>query len=270
MRNTLPKLTLPLKLCRGSAADRQRQASRLVNKLFNNMQGGFNKYGEMHVSKVQEYVDEVLPGAFNIQVRGGFEDKDFTASNDIFYSSFSDKAKLMTIELGSKKNKIKRTNLIDIMHEFRHVADVLFNPKYLARNEYMVKSGLYTDRFDRLYDNVLYNIEDIETKAGRKAAIKKVEHKVRKFLRGMSAEDKVNCLQDLRYSLETENSAYTTQQKVAKRLKKKRIQVSEDDLFRWDKDFMFVEKIDLLKRLAFEIIQKERQKFARKLLKKQN
>ncbi len=58
----------------------------------------------------------------------------------------------------------------------------------------------------------------------------------------MSAEDKVNCLQDLRYSLETENSAYTAQQKVAKRLKKKRIQVSEDDLFRWDKDFMFVEK----------------------------
>ena len=34
---------------------------------------------------------------------GGFEDKDFMASNDIFYSSFSDKAKLMTIELGSKK-----------------------------------------------------------------------------------------------------------------------------------------------------------------------
>ncbi len=67
MRNTLPRLTLPLKLCRGSVADRQRQASRLVNKLFNNMQGGFNKYGEMHVSKVQEYVDEVLPGAFNIQ-----------------------------------------------------------------------------------------------------------------------------------------------------------------------------------------------------------
>ena len=33
---------------------------------------------------------------------------------------------------------------------------------------------------------------------------------------------------------------------------------------------MFIEKINLLKRIAFEVIQKERNKFARELLKKQN
>lgn len=269
MRSTLPRLTLPYKLCRGSLADRQRLASRLVNKLFNNMQGGF-KNGEMHVQKVQEYVDEVLPGAFNIKVRGGFEDSEFAASNDIYYSTFSQKAKLMTIELGTKKNKIKHTNLVDIMHEFRHVADVLFNPKYLVRNEYMVQEGLYTKKFDKLFDEIIYNVENIDSKASRSAAIKKVEHKVRKFLRGMSAEDKVNCLQDMRYSLESENFAYLTQYKVAKKLKKKHINISEDDLCKWHLDFMFIEKINLLKRIAFEVIQKERNKFARELLKKQN
>ena len=86
----------------------------------------------------------------------------------------------------------------------------------------------------------------------------------------MSAEDKVNCLQDMRYSLESENFAYLTQYKVAKKLKKKHINISEDDLCKWHLDFMFIEKINLLKRIAFEVIQKERNKFARELLKKQN
>ena len=36
----------------------------------------------------------------------------------------------------------------------------------------------------------------------------------------MSAEDKVNCLQDLRYSLETENSAYTAPAESCKKTEK--------------------------------------------------
>ena len=53
------------------------------------------------------------------------------------------------------------------------------------------------------------------------------------------------------------------QAKIAKRLNKKHIPIDKRDLIKENKNFMFQEKIDLLKQMAFDIIKKERQKWAK-------
>jgi len=85
----------------------------------------------------------------------------------------------------------------------------------------------------------------------------------------MTAEEKINYIQDARYCLETEDGAYSAQYRFAKKMKKRRKDVSNDDLFKWNGEFMFKEKIELLKRLGFEVILNERKKY-KLFLKKQS
>ncbi len=96
-----------------------------------------------------------------------------------------------------------------------------------------------------------------------------MSHKIKNFLRGFGIEDKVDYLQDIRYTLISEKYAYSTQRKYAKIMNKKHFLINKKDLGNENKIFMFDEKIKLLKDLAFEIIQKNRQKHAL-LLKKEN
>lgn len=90
-----------------------------------------------------------------------------------------------------------------------------------------------------------------------------MSHKIKNFLRGFGIEDKVDYLQD------SEKYAYSTQRKYAKIMNKKHFLINKKDLENENKIFMFDEKIKLMKDLAFEIIQKNRQKHAQLLKKRE-
>ncbi len=257
----LPNVKLAYKYSKGSIPVRQQKADKLVKNLINNI-GGSLKKGKLTIPQLQEQITHILPQKIQIQVLEA-QDKSYVAYSDILYSAKSKKIKGLTIELPTKNNIVDEKQLTNIAHEFQHIADQLYHPKILARNQYMETNGLYTKQYNELYDKYLYNQEFTDGKRDRKDVIKKLEQKIKHFFRGMKAEDKINYLQDARYGLILENNAYFTQYKYAKKLKKKHsTNINREDLIKWNKDLMFTEKITLLKRIAFEIIKEERQKHA--------
>lgn len=264
-----PTVKLPFKEVKGSVNYRQSQACNMVDKLYREILPQFNKKEEISFAQAKKALKNVLKGQIDIPIRkNGYSDI-FDGGSDILYSEFTGQISKTTIDIRTIKNKIKRVELTTLLHEFQHVADQIFHPKYLTRNQKMANIGLYTKKYDRLYDDLIYNREFPEGKKDKKIILNHLRNKITKFLRGLDYEDKIDYLQDIRYSLISEKHAYKTQLKYAKKLNKKHLKINKEDLENENKNFMFDEKIKLMKDLAFEIIQKNRQKHAL-LLKKEN
>ena len=264
-----PTVKLPFKEVKGSINYRQSKACNMVDKLYRGILPQFNKKEEISFAQAKKALKNVLKGQIDIPIRkNGYSDI-FDGGSDILYSEFTGQISKTTIDIGTIKNKIKRVELTTLLHEFQHVADQIFHPKYLTRNQKMANIGLYTKKYDRLYDDLIYNREFPEGKKDKKIILNHLRNKITKFLRGLDYEDKIDYLQDIRYSLISEKHAYKTQLKYAKKLNKKHLKINKEDLENENKNFMFDEKIKLMKDLAFEIIQKNRQKHSL-LLKKEN
>lgn len=264
-----PTVKLPFKEVKGSVNYRQSKACNMVDKLYRENLPQFNKKEEISCAQAKKALKNVLKGQIDIPIRkNGYSDI-FDGGSDILYSEFTGQISKTTIDIRTIKNKIKRVELTTLLHEFQHVADQIFHPKYLTRNQKMANIGLYTKKYDRLYDDLIYNREFPEGKKDKKIILNHLRNKITKFLRGLNSEDKIDYLQDIRYSLISEKHAYKTQLKYAKKLNKKHLKINKEDLENENKNFMFDEKIKLMKDLAFEIIQKNRQKHAL-LLKKEN
>lgn len=260
----LPQVKLPYQYTKGTLQDRQRKSGQLVNKLYKNIKGRF-KNGEIELSKIQDCIDEILPSHVRVIVKNSECNADFDGYSDIGYSANSGKINITTIELPTENKKIKLKDLPALLHEFQHITDQLFNPKYLARNQDMANKNLLTNKYNNIYDEYIYNYEAATNKNEKSYILKQIEYKLKEFLKGMSITDKINYLQDSRYSLIMENNAYFTQQKYAKKLNKQHQKIKALDLKKLNKDYMFTEKINLLKKIAGNIISKERAKFKAKL-----
>lgn len=259
----LPKVSLPYNIIKGSVQDRQRKAIHIVDKFYRDLMPKF-KRNQITVKELQKSIDDIFQKRVNIIVKENI-DNNFFGGSDIEYSPISNCITGTTIEIPIIKKKIHITNMVTILHEFQHAVDQLFHPKYLNRNQFMYQNELYNNKYNNLYDNFIYRHENIENKKTKAKVIKKLEHKIRKYLRGYSAEDKINYLQDTRYNLMMENQAYYTQRKYAKAMNKKHIPILSEDLANENENHMFAEKIKLLNKLLAEIIKKERTKHAAKL-----
>lgn len=257
----LPQVKLPYKYTRGSVSLRQQRADKLTDKLYHSLRGRFDKNGELKLDNIQKCIDEILPQRIKVLVKNAEPTDEFDAYSDILYSDKSGKIKVTTIELPSKKGKVKLIDLPTILHEFQHVADQIFHPKYLARNQSMSNASMYTKKYNVLYDEYMYSYEGPVGKKDRAYILKHLRHRIKHFLRKMKPEEKIDYLQDSRYNLMMENKAYFTQQKYAKKLQKQHVDVKTADITKWNKDYMFAEKIKLLEDIIASIIEKEREKF---------
>ena len=255
-----PTVKLPFKEVKGSVNYRQSKACNMVDKLYREILPQFNKKEEISFAQAKKALKNVLKGQIDIPIRkNGYSDI-FDGGSDILYSEFTGQISKTTIDIGTIKNKIKRVELTTLLHEFQHVADQIFHPKYLTRNQKMANIGLYTKKYDRLYDDLIYNREFPEGKKDKKIILNHLRNKITKFLRGLDSEDKIDYLQDIRYSLISEKHAYKTQLKYAKKLNKKHLKINKEDLENENKNLMFDEKIKLMKDLEFEIINKNMKK----------
>ena len=149
----------------------------------------------------------------------------------------------------------------------QHVSDDIYHPKYLSRLQSLNKNGLNNKKYDNFYDSYYYCSECIESKQDKKDVLKIIKNRTKKFLRGLCINQKMDYLQDMRYSLISEVEAYKRQKTVAYDLKSKGFMVKEFDLEDYSKNNLFEEKINLLKNLAMEYITKERAKHASRIKK---
>lgn len=257
-----PHVKLPYSQIRGTFAQRQNKAIKLTDKLYQELLPKF-KNGSSTIGEVQESINKVLGKDINISVRKNTV-LDFDGGSDILYSEFTGAISKTTLDINTNRNnKVMAEDLVTIMHEFLHLTDQLFHPKYLSRNQTMANLGLYTDKYNQFYDKMLYAREFPTGKRDRAYIKRHLRHKIHKFLRKMPVEDKIDYLQDARYCLQSEYYAFQMQAKIAKRLNKKHFPINKKDLVKENGNFMFQEKINLLKQMALEIIKKEREKFAK-------
>lgn len=138
-----PTVKISYSKIRGSFETRQNNATKMVDKLYKEILPKFNKHGYITMETLHNSVSKVLNKNINISIRKN-NDTIFDGGNDILYSEFTGKISKTTIDINTIKNKINRESLITILHEFQHVVDGLFHPKYLSRNQKMANDGLYT------------------------------------------------------------------------------------------------------------------------------
>jgi len=215
---------------------------------------------------VPKSVDKVLQHHGNVRVKRSNDDL-FCGGSDFLYSNYAGNISAATLEVEFPAKKIQFPDFPTILHEFQHIADQLFNPKYTARQQYMTFRDYYSDKYNYLYDNILYERVYPNGRKDKRKILYKIESKIRRFLKGLSAQDKLHYIQDTRYHLMSEDLAYKTERKYSKRLKKKHIMLDEGSFFDENKAHLLKEKIEILNRLGFEIIAKERRRHAAKLAK---
>ena len=258
-----PSVRLPYSKIRGSLGQRQQAAIDVVDKLCRDLYSKFDKNKELPLSEVQKSIDDIFEKKVKIIVKQT-STPEFDGSSDVICSPINGSYTATTLELNSEKGKIKFEDLITIIHEFQHIVDQLFIPKYLIRGQKMTLLGMMTPKYQNLYDK-LYNYEYPTSKADKHKIIKLLEHKIKKFLRGMNISEKMDYIQDARYSLIMEEQAYRTQRKYAKKFHKKHLPINEYELEDEISLHMLKEKIQLLTRLGFELLETERGKHAAKL-----
>lgn len=265
-----PILKIPYSIAKGSPKQRQIKSDILTDKLFQNISKLIkDDSSSFSYQDLQKYIYEILPDK-NLKIivqKMEEEIPDSDAVCDVLYNA-NKEIRAICINLGGSKNLIESKFIPTFMHEFQHVADDIYHPKFLSRLQNLNKKNYDNEKYAKFYDEYYYCSEFIEGKQDKKNVLKLIKHKTQKFLKGLNTEDKINYIQDIRYSLMSEIEAYKRQIKVAHDLKSKGIAVSELDFEDYPKEGLFEDKIKLLKSMAIEYISKERAKNASRLKKK--
>ncbi len=248
----LPQVKIPLEIARGTVLTRQQKAEACSDIFYKELlKLKNNDENSVSCDQIISIIKKIKP----------FESLaiDIEKNNDEIYEGS------MNLVINNEKNcstyKIiveKLTDIPTLVHEFHHISDHVFHPKFLSRMQILIKKGLETDKYINFYNNFYYSGLIAENKQEIKYALKFIENKTRKFLKGFSVEDKINYLQDIRYNLLTECNAYKKQIEVAEKLKKLNYPINENDLYDCPKVGFFEEKVKLLNKLLKETITKER------------
>src|SRR5574344_1213254 len=246
-----PDTKFSYNLIKGSVSSRKKYASNLNQQVFDSLELSM-KGNSSQVSDLENTICEVLPEDKNIKILKN-ANKNVDGASAYLYDS-SENIIGQTLEIPTKKGKFGTKVLVTVMHELTHILDSLSNPKYISRACLMTKQGKYNNSFYRWYDGVLYAEEKYKTDNDKKKCLKIVKDKTEKFLKGKSPEEKLNYIQDARYTLETERNAHNEQLKYAKILNSQHKEIYDTDLEDCDKVYLFTEKINLLKQMGLDTV----------------
>lgn len=263
-------------ISKGSIKNRQKLISKYNKQIFSRLEQNL-KDNYISVADAQKAIDEVLPEKKVIQIRpiSSKNKKEDVGNSDFLYGKNWNIVG-QTIGIPIKNNKISIKNLSIFMHELTHVINTLLNPKTTARVNGMYLRRTYTENLSNIIDKKLYNYENIEEtipfisnkryKKAKKEILQTRENELLKFLKGYSVKDKIDYIQKMRNTLIEERTAYTEEEKYAWILTKKhKIHLPKFNEIGNLKGYFFDEKIKILKKIGFEIIDKERKEHAKKL-----
>ena len=255
--NSLSKtVKLPYKVTCGSFDLRQMKSEQFTRKIMSEVSSQLNSEG-ISMSKLGRSLSKFMPENLKVFVKKNKDSESYAQLNRVFSKDNTIVSQSIEIK-PDKGKKITNLQIPTITHEVRHLADSLFHPKMLSREQMIEKKGLGVNKIYNLYDNEIYVSEYSGGKKLNSFIMKNIRHKTETALRGFSVKDKIDILQYIRYSLMSERNAFKDEYKTAKKIYKKRQPVFEDTLQDQTKEYMFDEKINLFKTMAFELIKKER------------
>ena len=254
-----PNVRLPYNIVKGTVAQRREKVINCVDKLYKDLYPKF-VHGKVSVADIQKSVDKVIGAKGKVHVIKNPPNMFDEGGQDVLFSDFNGKLSAITLEMDTKEKFFKFPDLITILHEFSHVADMFFHPKYTARYQYMASEGLYFKKYDKLYEDIFYHEEKPLGRRYKAKRLRRVEYKLLNFLKKVPKEDRMEYIQDIRYCLTSEAEAYKTQLKYARILDRKHHPVKKGDLNDECDTFLFDEKLKIVNHVASVLIQKEQLK----------
>ena len=261
---------IPYQMAKGSFAQRQAKADALSEKLYKNLSEELkHNYTIFDFEQLQTKLHEVLPDKnlkVIVQNLSSEHGENCEGICEVLYNK-NKEIRALSVGMNGISSTLRSIHIPAFIHEIQHVADDFFHPKYLSRLQSLNKKGLANKKYDNFYDAYYYSPELIESKQDKKDALKRIKNKTKKFLRRLSIHQKMDYIQDMRYSLMSEVEAYKRERTIAQDLKSKGFMIKEFDLENFPQNNLFEEKIALLKNLALEYITKERSKHASRLKK---
>lgn len=257
-----PNTKFSYNLTRGSSPSREKFVSQLNEKFFASFDELMSRKN-VTLSDIKKIYHTLLPEKKNIEVKKFVSNGCYEAAMDYKYDS-EGKIVGLTIELPIKNSKIAEDMLPTIMHENTHLLTTLAVPKHTALTQKLYEQGKFGKPYDDWYRDTLYKEEKIDENYTLNDMTQNIIESTKKFLCGKLCKDKVYYLQDARYQLEQELFAYKEQLKYAKKLNDMGRKVKEDDLEDFDKYFFLTEKIQILKTMIAEQIEKARDKIAKR------
>jgi len=261
---------IPYAMVKGNIAQRQVKADNLTEKLYKNLSEELkDNYTIFNFEHLQNKLIEVLPDKNLKIIIQNLSEEDSAKCEGICEVLFNKNKDIraISIGMGGILSSIRSVHIPVFMHEIQHAADDIFHPKYLARLQNLNKHGLANKKYDSFYDTYYYCPEVIESKKDKKDVLKIIKNRTKKFLRRLNIHQKMDYIQDMRYSLISEIEAYKRQRTIAEDLKSKGFMVKDFDLGNYPQNGLFEEKINLLKVLAMEYLTKERAKHASRIKK---
>lgn len=261
---------IPYNMVKGSFAQRQAKANALTERLYKNLSEELkDNYSIFNFEQLQKKLHEVLPDKnlkIIVQNLPDGHGENCEGICEVLYNKNKD-IRALSVGIDGISSTLRSIHIPAFMHEVQHAADDIFHPKYLSRLQHLNKGGLNNKKYELFYDTYYYCPEVIESRQDKKDALKIIKNRTKKFLRRLSIHQKMDYIQDMRYSLISEIEAYKRQRAVAGDLKSKGMQIKDFDLENYPQKGLFEEKISLLKELATEYITKERAKHASRLKK---
>lgn len=248
----------PLKYTRGSYKERQSKANNLTEEFYRLFENEIkDNYTIFSFSNILDKIYQVVPDKKLYFLIRPNRCKNYGAYTEYLYGKNKDIIGV-TIDMPEIKKNIRTAHLSYLMHEFQHISDQIFHPKYIARSQYLSKIRLMNNKYDRFYDKYYYCIDEYHTEKQKKDILENVKIRTINFIKKLDINGKLAILQDTRYCLESEINAYEREKETSQRLKQKGLTIIKDSLYDMPKHAMFREKIEVLKEIISEVIKSER------------
>ena len=249
---------LPYEKIKGSVAKRDNFARNMTFDIVDNLKQEFSQ-GDITLSQLRRALKKTVPKNIDLVVQKNTNNSVYGSLNTLVEENSVLSAYSLDVNL-NKRGMVTKSYLPTIGHEMRHLSDYLAFPKVPARECKLERTGLYTQKYFDFYENEVYVDEVFSSQKDKDAILKTLKKKLNKFLKGYKSEEKIDYLQCMRYGLMFEDNAYRTELEIAQNLSKKKSLVNKKGRILTSDDFMFKEKMELLKNMASEIIAQERKK----------
>lgn len=258
----LPAIQPPLNLIKGTVKARKQNSEQLTSALYRQLSKKFkDEYSVVSYPELEKEMKDILPvDNFKISVtrisHGNEETYDGLCTG---LTDANNNINSVSIEVDGISDTIRAYHMPVFLHEFQHAADELYNPKYLSRSQKLLKKGLDNEAYNNFYEEYYYCEEYAKSHKKKHYVLKLVKRKTEEFLKNFDISDKLDYLQDMRYSLMSEINAYKAQRKTAKLLKSRGIKINSYNFENYPAIGMFEEKIRLINKLIRKYINQERE-----------
>ena len=248
MIKILPSVKLPLKLCKGSYAERIALAKKLNNNFFNHLNEKFTTK-EVPFDVFEKTLKECTPGKINVNILqydryGGYTCFGLNDSKNgidkflIYFrkTPYTEGVRLLETDIS--------------LHETSHYFCHLTNPKHSARSVKMHESGLQAKTED-FYREHLYTKNEFKEED--------LKQKLNKFLRKFTNEEQIDFLQNCRYRMLEEYIAFDDGQRYLDIIQDRHPDLICEKIYAREKEvYNFPEKIKIVTDKLKEVLQNAR------------